>query len=192
MKGRIAVALVLTTVAALASVAFASVFVYYPFEVSIAPARPPIEILPGDNAGDPDLSGNTIEVAIGANRTSLTVTLHPTYQTTYYHDIAQIDDVDTSNTYYVWIRVKTPVTGLPSGSEAYLVVYDPVTDDYYLLDLTSSGASVGPFTTDDVNNIRLDFKFIIPEGTKLPTTAVSASLEIAYSNQGASSPPTPP
>ncbi|RLE98970.1 MAG: hypothetical protein DRJ57_03040 [Thermoprotei archaeon] len=192
MNGNSNYALAALAAAALALVltaAMASVFAYYPVSLSIQGAAPPIELEAGGNAGQADLSG-TIDVTVGANKTSLTVTLHPTYQTTYYKDIARIRNTDTANTYYVWIRVVTPTTpALPSGSTAQLIVKTSAGGTAATVDLTTSGTT-GPITLSAGDYLQLDFKFSIPEGVQLSSfQGVTASIEVIYSTQSAEAPP---
>ena len=75
----------LTLTLLVAAFATASVFTYYPFKLLVKPVSPPIIFEPGSNANQPDLgSDNNIQVDLGGNNTSVEITIHPTYRTTYY------------------------------------------------------------------------------------------------------------
>jgi len=89
----------------LTSFVYASVFTYNPLTINISPVAPPIIFKYGANAGKADLRGTTITVNISNTSTSLTLTLHPTYQKVYYKDVARINNTDT-NVYYVKLRVE--------------------------------------------------------------------------------------
>jgi len=174
--------LALVALAAAASVAFASVFVYYPVSVSVSPVAPPIIFENGSNANQPDLAGNTISVAIGANQTSVAITVHPTYQITYYKNITIINNTDTANAYYVTIRVNTALPATYAGSELIIqTATGPVA-----VNLTATGDTViGQIPAG--GSWEVDLKFVIPEGAPLPAAA-TASIQLIYSNS-AETPP---
>lgn len=174
--------LALVALAAAASVAFASVFVYYPINVSVSPVSPPIVIDPGSNANQPDLAGNTITVNIGANKTSATVTVHPTYQTTYYKNITVIENTDAATSYYVWIRVDTALSAAYSGSQLII----RTASGSVPVDLTTSGDTlIGQIPAS--GKWEVDLSFSIPEGTALPA-AETAVIQLIYST-GTETPP---
>ncbi|MEM4430157.1 MAG: hypothetical protein QXM08_03270, partial [Thermofilaceae archaeon] len=76
--------LVVAVAVALAMVAVASVFAYYLLDLRVVPTAPGVVFEPGSNAGQPDIGvGNTITVTIGANKTSASIIIHPTYQVSY-------------------------------------------------------------------------------------------------------------
>ncbi len=192
MNGCSKYALAALAVAALALVltaAMASVFAYYPLSLTIQGTAPPIVLEEGSNAGQADLSG-TIDVSVGQNKTSLTVTLHPTYQTTYYKNVSIIKNQDSSNTYYIWIRVKSPANPtLPAGSTAQLIVKSSGGATLATVDLTAS-ATAGPISLNAGDYLQLDFKFSIPEGSRLADfQGVSVSMDVIYSTQYAEAPP---
>ncbi|MGC9011912.1 hypothetical protein, partial [Thermogladius sp.] len=88
--------LALVAVAVFTSIVFASVFVYYPVSVTVSPVSPPVYFEYGTNANQPDLGGaNTIDVTLGANKTSLTITIHPTYWVSYYKNVSLIVNGDS-------------------------------------------------------------------------------------------------
>ena len=192
MNGCSKYALAALAVAALALVltaAMASVFAYYPLSLTIQGTAPPIVLEEGSNAGQADLSG-TIDVSVGQNKTSLTVTLHPTYQTTYYKNVSIIKNQDSSNTYYIWIRVKSPANPtLPAGSTAQLIVKSSGGATLATVDLTAS-ATAGPISLNAGDYLQLDFKFSIPEGSRLADfQGVSVSMDVIYSTQNTEAPP---
>jgi len=118
-KRRIVTPLIALLIAVVISIAFASVFVYYPMAVTLEPKSPPVYFAAGSNYDKDDLeSGNKISVSIGSNGTSLNITVHPTYQTTVYKSVAKIFNRD-SKAYNVYINVRTsiePITASPLGS----------------------------------------------------------------------------
>jgi hypothetical protein len=187
--------LALVSLAVFASIVFASVFVYYPASITVSPVSPPVVFAAGSNANQPDLLGtNTISVNIGQNGASLSVTLHPTYQVTYYKNITIIYNTD-SKTYYVYLRVQTPATGLPSGSKLILYIYNanadrslsgypqptPTSGSYAAsLDLTTSGQTQAQITLSSGSWLELDVYVYIPEGTTLPSSPVTAQLLLVY------------
>lgn len=175
---------VLIVLALLTAVVNASVFTYYPLGISLTPVSPPVIFVEGSNAGEPDLyhgqQGNSIVVSIGVNGVSAEIELHPTYQTTYYHDVLRIVNQDL-DAYYVWVYVKEGVGGLPEGSEAYLVMGGE------FVDLLSTGLS-RYVTLNGEDSLRIDLKFYIPEGSELPESS-SITIELIYSPQSVATPP---
>jgi hypothetical protein len=118
-KRRITTPLIALLVAVVISIAFASVFVYYPMAVTLQPVSPPVYFVAGTNSNQDDLgSGNKISVSIGSNGASLNITVHPTYQTTIYKNVTKIVNSD-SKAYYVWINIRwtnISITASPLGS----------------------------------------------------------------------------
>jgi len=113
----------LATLAALAitlAIVNASVFVYYPITVNLVPAAPPIIFVEGSNANTADLRNYNIKVSITEANTNLTITVHPTYQTTYYKNISEIKNLD-SNAYHVYIKVVDTMSG-GNLTSAYLII----------------------------------------------------------------------
>lgn len=174
--------LALVALAVAASAAFASVFVYYPVSVSVSPVAPPIVFASGSNANQPDLAGNTITVNIGANQTSVAITVHPTYQITYYRNITIINNTDTISSYYVTIRVNTPLPATYAGSQLII----RTATGSVAVDLTTTGdTTIGQIPAG--GEWEVDLSFSIPEGTSLPAAA-TASIQLIYSNS-AETPP---
>ena len=169
---------------ALAFVA-ASVFVYYPLSVAVSPVEPPIVFELGSNANKDDLRGYTITVLLGPKNTSVAITIHPTYSTTYYKNVTMINNTDTS-AYYVYLRVVRAITDFPSGSAIQLRIYekgaDRATGSYAIVDLslketTQIGVLYGSGTWE------VDVYVHIPEGSSLPSSA-TAYLELIYTPSG--------
>lgn len=105
----------------LVSTVMAAVFVYYPIEATVSPVQPPIVFALGSNAGGSDLRGGTIGVAVGNSGTSLSITVHPTYQVSYYRNLAVIKNTD-NKAYYVNLTVYTPISSWANGNIT-LIVY---------------------------------------------------------------------
>jgi len=147
----------------------------------------------GSNANQPDLqSPNTIDVSIGANKTSVSLTVHPTYQTVYYKNISLIANND-AKAYNMAIKVDTPISGLPSGSVAKAYIYaagatrtlsgsPPAPRSGYIavVDLTTSGlTTIGSLSSG--SDYEIDIYTYIPEGTTLPSSPTTAQLYLVYS-----------
>ena len=165
-----------------AMVAVATVFIYYPMNVNIQQQSPPVQFATGSNSGQADLEGQTITTDIGANKTSVTLSLHPTYQRSYYQDILHITNGGTQN-YQVYIRVDTPMT-LPSGGYAKMYIINGTSK--YTIDLTTTGTTtIG--TIPSGNTWQVDVEIYIPEGNTLTTT--SASVSLIYTPETGETPP---
>ena len=189
--------LLLTAIACVLSVAFAAVFVFFPANITMSFANPPVIFLPGENANQPDIGqGNTIGVTVGENKTSVSITLHPTYQKTYYQNITLVKNVESSSgkAYNLWFKINNPISGLPAGSQAKLLVYQAGAArngvPTLTVDLTSSGVS-NMITLNANSFYEIDFFVVFPEGQHLPQNPVTASLELISSPQS-ETPPTYP
>lgn len=157
--------------AALIAVVFASVFVYYPLNVTVSPTSAPVVFQTGTNAGGTDLGGNTITVSLGSNAASADITVHPTYQTTYYEDVLRLVNTDSSTTYYVTIRVNTAVG---SGFTTAKLIVNGVQ-----VDLTATGdTTIGQIPAS--GSWQVDLQFVVPEGSPLPSSS-TASIQVIYS-----------
>jgi hypothetical protein len=180
------------------SATLASVFAYYPVTATLSPTSPPVYFAAGTNAGQDDIgSGNTISVAIGSNGASLSFTVHPTYQTCYWKNITIIKN-DDSKAYNIYLRVVTPVSGLPSGSIARIYVYTkgaerslsgyptPAPTSGTYVDLTATGTTfIGSLSGGSA--FEIDVYTYIPEGSTLPSPA-SAYLLLIYTPSGETPP----
>ena len=181
------------------SIAFSSVFVYYPITAQISPVSPPVILDSGSNAGKSDLSGsNTIGVSIGTNKTSATITIHPTYQASYYENVTIIRNTD-SKSYTVTLKVYTAVSGLPSDSKVLLYLFSkgatrslsgwssnnlaPASGSYLaVLDLTQT--TTATVTLSGGSIVEVDILVYIPEGYKMPTSTVTANIYLVYTPSG--------
>jgi len=185
----------LLAVAALVSIVNASVFVYYPITVSLQPTQPPIIFSKGKNAGGQDLYGNTIGVSMGNANTSLTITVHPTYQTNYYRNITVIKNQD-SKAYYFKIRVTDAFTDTKI-TNAKLRIYNSGRSIDIWVYLTSTGDTpsdswLGPLNANE--KWFVDINITISEAGGSPNSKPSlddnsASLQLIYSPQDAESAP---
>jgi hypothetical protein len=188
-KNLLSLALALLTAIAL-SIAFAAVFSYYPVSITISPVSPPVYFAEGENANQDDLgAGNTIAVNVGSSSTSVSITIHPTYQVTYYKNVTLIVNNDTK-AYNIYLRVATAAS-LPSGASAVVYVYSkgasrslsgypptPTPSGYVKsVDLTSTGTTyIGSLSGGSAYEI--DIYVYIPEGTS-PSSTTAKLLLIA-------------
>jgi hypothetical protein len=184
------------------SYAFASVFVYYPINVSLQPVSPPIRFIGGSNANQSDLGGsgdpytsNTIGVTIGSNGASLTLTLHPTRQHNYYRNVSLIQNTD-GKAYYITVRVDPAAPAiLPSGSQARLLIYNAPSGGTLVanVNLLSGGDTTASATIAASGNPgsvwRIDLYIFIPEGPSVSGTSAQIQLIYSPSNE---TPPTLP
>jgi len=131
---------ILIALAVALAIANASVFVYYTGTLTLQPVRPPIIFVEGSNARQPDLAGRTIIVTISDANTTLSITVHPTYQINYYKNITLIKNLD-GRAYHVYIKVKDPMGG-GNLTSAYLIVNRSGT--LVPIDLTSGGPTSQP------------------------------------------------
>jgi hypothetical protein len=181
----------LLAVAALVSIVNASVFVYYPITVELQPTQPPIIFSEGRNAGGRDLYGNTIGVSMGNANTSLTITVHPTYQTNYYKNLTVINNVD-SNSYYVAIRVNTAFSNSKIIS-AKLLIFDSSGTNIAVVDLLTTGTTswLGPLSAGGKWFVDINITISETGGSpgSAPFTSDSASLQLIYSPQNVESAP---
>jgi hypothetical protein len=192
-RRRVVLALLALAVVSALSITIAGVLTYYPVTAQLAPVSPPVTFKPGSNANQPDLqSPNTIGVSIGANKTSLSLTVHPTYQTVYYKNISLIANND-AKAYNMAIKVETPLSGLPSGSVAKVYIYaegatrtlsgfpTPTPGGYTAtVDLTTSGlTTIGSLSSG--SHYEMDIYTYIPENTALPSSTTTAQLHLVYS-----------
>ena len=160
----------------------ASVFAYYPLSITVYPTTPPVTFATGSNSNQNDLGpGNTITVSLGSNSTSASVTVHPTYQKTYYKDVLRITNSD-SKAYNVYIRVDSAITSFPAGSTIQLKIYasgaSRAGTPIATVPLTSTGTvSIGSLSGGGTWEV--DVEVSIPEGSSLPSAA-TANLQLIY------------
>lgn len=165
-----------------------AVFVYLPGNITISPVGPPVVFDLGDNAGGQDLGGNTITVTLGANKSSFTLTIHPTYQKTYYHNVTIFKNPSppSGDNYYFGVKVTTPISGPYSSAKLY--VYSSGGTLLFTVDLTASAVYGWPTLLSDGDWVRIDVEVVLPEGVSLPGTT-TVTVEFVYSPQSAVSPP---
>lgn len=176
----------LLAIAAVASTAFASVFVFYGGSVTAYFQNPPIVWAAGDNTNTTDLGGQSIEVLVGPNSTQLQVTVHPTYEYTYYKNITIIKNNDASNGYYIAIKVTNPATFSIAGASVKLILYNATSTE--VVDLTTTGVSPWYYVPPN-SHVNVDLQYYIPGGAKLPTS-VTVQIQLIYSVTNAESPPS--
>lgn len=177
---------------ALTVVVFASVFVYYPLTVTATPTPPSVVFQPGSNAGQPDIGpGNTISVSIGANSTSASITIHPTYQENYYKNVTLIVNYD-SKAYNVYIVFTSVSNNLPAGSVVTLFVYSGNTL-VKAIDITSPSTntpiSIGSLPAG--SKWELDFYVKIPEGTNINGASYSVTAKLVFTPSSETPPANP-
>lgn len=181
-------AIALLAIAAVASVAFASVFVYYPGTVTAYYQNPPIKWEGDSNSNETDLEGQTIEVTVGHNSTNLNVKVHPTYEYTYYKGIVKISNVGTGQ-YNVYIRVVQHADfGSISGGEVKLILHMPNNGDQVLDMTVSDGMTYGPFLLGSGESIGVDLQYFLPDGVKLPSS-INFIVQLIYT-PGSETPPS--
>ena len=185
----------------------ASIFAYYPLQLQIQPVAPPIVFALGSNAGQPDLgSSNTITVTLGTNNTSVNITIHPTYHTTYYKNVTLIKNTD-SRAYNVFLVLDDVTNDLPANSTVYLIVYssgatrslgtgypEPQVPSGYVafvnLTAISTGSRVSIGSLSSGSTWEIDFMVFIPEGTRLTGASATFKMHIAYTpGPGSETPP---
>ncbi|MEM4489136.1 MAG: hypothetical protein QXK88_10160 [Desulfurococcaceae archaeon] len=180
-----------------AAFAAASVFAYYPFQLTVSPVSPPVTFGQGNNSGQPDLgTSNIISVSLGDSKTSVQVSIHPTYNTTYYKNVTLLRNSD-SKAYKVYLIISEKHVNLPSGSEVYLIVYssgatrnltgypnpEPKADTYVnKIELVNTNTDaptlIGILYKDAV--WEFDFLVRIPEGSSIEGASATFNMHIVY------------
>ena len=185
LNRRSAYLLALVAAALAAGAVGASVFVYYPVTLNVAYQAPPIVFEAGSNAGQPDLNGNTIDVSIGQNKTSATITIHPTYQTTYYLGVLNITNTDQNNAYYVRLRL----SGTSSvGATITVKVIDSNGNEVFSVNTTNPES--GWYQIPAGATYRVDIVVNLPEGNYIGTgTTDTFNLQLIYSTSNTETPP---
>jgi len=165
--------IVLTILLAVAvSVVNASVFVYYPIDITANWVQPKVYFAEGSNAGGDDLRGQKITVNLGDDGASVSITVHPCRrQTTYYENVTIIVNDDTQ-AYNVWIRVKTPFGN--NVTSAQLIIEET----NQALDLKGNN-EIGPITLNKDKLLSLSLKFEISRSDE--ASAGTAVLDLIYS-----------
>ena len=169
---------------------FASVFVYYPVSIAATPQAPPIIFSAGSNSNATDLGGKQITVSISDANTSLSITVHPTYQTTYYKNIAVINNVD-SKAYYVAFRVNSAASDTNLQS-ANLTIKNSSGGTVATIDLKSSTNSTW-YQIPAGAQYSVDLNITYSAGSnaynQAPGSGFAASLQLIYSPQNNESAP---
>jgi len=185
MKKRLYVLALL--VAALA-IANAAVFVYYPMSVTLQPSRPAVYFEPGSNANKPDVmygDGNTITVTVDSAGAQASITVHPTYQRTYYEDVLKITNQD-NQAYYVWLIIDDPISAEGNLTLAKLYVIDANGNTVNSIDLSQTGpVLVGQIPSGATWRIDLEFRITGYGSNGSPNQAprlsdTTAALRLAY------------
>ncbi|MEM1651580.1 MAG: hypothetical protein QXH94_07325 [Sulfolobales archaeon] len=166
---------------AITAIVLASVFAYYPLTITARPTAPGVVFEAGSNAGQPDIgTGNTITVTIGDNKTSASITIHPTYRENYYKDVLRITNGD-DNAMYVYIIFTSVSNNLPAGSIVKLFVYDgasKVTDLVITNPTTNQPIPIGSIAAG--KTWQIDFYVSIPEGTSIRVASYEAEAKLVY------------
>jgi hypothetical protein len=152
----------------------------------VRPVNPPVKFVSGNNANKPGLgkdeNGISYKIDVSTyDDTRAEVTIHPTYQKTYYKDVLNITNVDDSKGYNVYIRVNSYSINLPSGSYISLNIYDKQgykVKTVNLTDPTSPNPNMIGYLDSGMTWI-VDIEVSIPEGFSLPSSA-TANLQLIY------------
>jgi len=179
----------LIALAAIVATVNASVFVYYPLSVSLAPSKPAVYFVAGSNANHPDVmygsDNNHIAVTVDKAGAQAWIIVHPTYQTTYYKEVLNITNQD-SQAYYVWLIIDDPISVGGNLTSAKLHVFDAGGNKITTVDLSSKGSVlIGQISGGSTWRIDLEFQ-ITGYGNKgspseAPTLSdTSATLRLAY------------
>ncbi len=183
MNYRLALVVGLAAVALAFAAVSASVFVYFPATLNAAYQAPPVKFELGSNANGQDLGGNSISVTLGANQTSANITLHPTYQKTYYLGVLNITNTDT-NTYYLMLKL----SGTSSiGATVVVHVIDSNGDE--VATVSTSNPTTGWFQIPGGASYRVDVEFQVPEGTKIVGVTDKFTLDLIISMTNTETPP---
>ncbi|MEM1731225.1 MAG: hypothetical protein QXY26_08890 [Ignisphaera sp.] len=172
------------------SIAFASVFAYYPLTITVSPQAPGVRFGAGSNAGQPDIgTGNTISTTIGQSGTSVSITIHPTYQENYYKNVTVITNSDDNamNVYLIFDSVSSNL------STVKLFVYEGTTK-VTVLDIASQSIGtpirVGQIASGKTWQIDLYVK--IPEGTSITGAQYQVTARLVYTPSSEETPPANP
>ncbi|MEM2528219.1 MAG: hypothetical protein QXG40_02350 [Ignisphaera sp.] len=171
------------------SIAFASVFAYYPLTITVSPQAPGVRFGAGSNAGEPDIgTGNTISTTIGQNGTSVSITIHPTYQENYYKNVTVITNSD-NNAMNVYLIFDSVSSNLPTVK---LFVYEGTTK-VTVLDIASQSIGtpirVGQIASGKTWQIDLYVK--IPEGTSITGAQYQVTARLVYTPSSETPPANP-
>jgi hypothetical protein len=140
-------------------------------------------------------------VTIGSNNANATITIHPTYEASYYENVTIIKNTD-SKSYNVTLKVYyTNVSDLPPGSKVLLYLFSKGADrslsgwpssnltspgnlTYLDLTQTTAQATVTLSSSESSGSIvEVDILVYIPEGASLPSSA-TAKIYLRYTPSG--------
>ena len=177
----------LLVIAIVSSMVLASVFVVYPGQLTVSYATNDIQIQPGNNTGLADLNGNTIDVAVGSKNASVSITVHPTYQYTYYKNITIINNTGTA-AYYIGFYIDS--TSITLADAAKLYVFDSSGGLVATIDLKTTGWSgwIGPLASGSY--YRIDLVFHVAETESISGVSETVSFYI-YWSPSSETPPAP-
>jgi len=129
-------------------------------------------------------------VNIGANKTSASITIHPTYQENYYRDVLRITNGD-DNAMNVYIVFTSLSNTLPAGSVVKLFVYEGTNKVIKELDITNPAInqpiSIGSMAAG--KTWQIDFYVYIPEDKSIREASYKAEAKLVYT-PSAETPPT--
>ncbi|ADM28126.1 hypothetical protein Igag_1322 [Ignisphaera aggregans DSM 17230] len=182
---------ILIALAVALAVANASVFVYYQLNLTLTASQPAVYFVAGNNAGQPDVmygAGNTIDVTIDSAGAQAWITVHPTYQKTYYKDVLRIVNQD-SQAYTVWLIIDDAINVGVNLTSAKLYVKDVNGNPVNTVDLsqtTSTPIQIGQISGRATWRIDLEFQITGYGAKGSPSQApklsdTSASLRLVYS-----------
>ncbi|MEM3967813.1 MAG: hypothetical protein QXK04_08585 [Ignisphaera sp.] len=171
------------------SIAFASVFAYYPLTITVSPQAPGVRFGAGSNAGQPDIgTGKNISTTIGQSGTSVSFTIHPTYQENYYKNVTVITNSD-DNAMNVYLIFDSVSSNLPTVK---LFVYEGTTK-VTVLDIASQSIGtpirVGQIASGKTWQIDLYVK--IPEGTSITGAQYQVTARLVYTPSSETPPANP-
>jgi hypothetical protein len=177
----------LLAIATLISIVNASVFVYYPINLTISPQQPPVVFLAGSNSNKRDLWDKTITVITSNSGTSLTIEVHPTLQRNYYYDIAGIINNDGSNAYYIKFRVTEPITD-SRVDKAYLIINNTNTKAQHIINLKSGEVQPSYWITlSNSDEFRVDLYIVL---NSVESSDITVGVDLIISTTNAESPPS--
>ncbi|MEM1541909.1 MAG: hypothetical protein QW101_02920 [Ignisphaera sp.] len=174
------------------SIVTASLFAYYPLDITVVPQQPEVRFVTGSNAGKPDIGGNTIIVNIGTSGASASIEIHPTYQETYYKDILGIVNND-NDAMHIYVIFYTYDNSLPVGNRVKMFVYSGATI-VKELDITTPTLNTAQYIGQLPigGSWQIDLYVYIPEGTSITGRSYSASARLVYTPSSGEAPPINP
>jgi len=190
---------ILIALAIALAIANAAVFVYYPLSLSLAPSKPAVYFVAGSNANKPDVmygAGNTITVNIDSAGVVAQITVHPTYQRTYYKEVLNITNQD-NQAYTVWLIIDDPIT-ITQGSiltSAKLYVIGASGNTVKTIDLSQTGTvQVGQIPGGAKWRVDLEFQITGYGNNGSPSVEpslsdTSAELRLVYTPSSTETPP---